>query len=143
MMARLSRRNRKRLVSEINVVPYIDVMLVLLVIFMVTAPMLTPGVAVDVPKGSAESLPSDTEAETVTVYLKADKTLYIDIGGDTDVPVDIGTVEDRIMKVLLAKPGTNIQFRASAVVPYQHVMDVMIALQKAGADKVGYVAENE
>lgn len=70
------RRKRRKPVAEMNVVPYIDVMLVLLVIFMVTAPMLNQGVKVDLPKVSSEALPQDNNTQVLTISIKADKTYY-------------------------------------------------------------------
>ena len=98
-MARVSRRNRKRLVSEINVVPYIDVMLVLLVIFMVTAPMLTPGVPIELPEASTDPLPVDTDEEPLVVSMNGTGELFINIGGNGETPVTLGVVKDRVMKV--------------------------------------------
>ena len=109
-MARVSRRNRKRLVSEINVVPYIDVMLVLLVIFMVTAPMLTPGVPIELPEASTDPLPVDTDEEPLVVSMNGTGELFINIGGNGETPVTLGVVKDRVMKVLAVKPGTPVQF---------------------------------
>ena len=92
-MARLSRRNRKRLVSEINVVPYIDVMLVLLVIFMVTAPMLTPGVPIELPEASTDPLPVDTDEEPLIVSMNGTGELFINVGGNGETPVTLGVSE--------------------------------------------------
>src|SRR5690554_6552405 len=82
-MARI--RNRRKPVAEMNVVPYIDVMLVLLVIFMVTAPMLNQGVKVELPRVSSEALPQDNDAVILTVSIKADKTFYWNTGTQVDV----------------------------------------------------------
>lgn len=81
-MARI--RNRRKPVAEMNVVPYIDVMLVLLVIFMVTAPMLNQGVKVDLPKVSSEALPQDNDKQVLTISIKADKTYYWNVGSEVD-----------------------------------------------------------
>ncbi|HSX71963.1 MAG TPA: ExbD/TolR family protein, partial [Pseudomonas sp.] len=81
-MARI--RNRRKPVAEMNVVPYIDVMLVLLVIFMVTAPMLNQGVKVDLPKVSSEVLPQDNDSRVLTISIKADKTYYWNMGEEVD-----------------------------------------------------------
>jgi biopolymer transport protein TolR len=140
MMARLSRRNRKRLVSEINVVPYIDVMLVLLVIFMVTAPMLTPGVPIDLPEASTEPLPVDTDEESLVISMNGNGELFINIG-DGETPVTLGVVKDRVMKVLAAKPGTPVQLRGDQGIDYGDVMKVMAALQDVGVTSIGLVAE--
>ena len=139
-MARVSRRNRKRLVSEINVVPYIDVMLVLLVIFMVTAPMLTPGVPIELPEASTDPLPVDTD-EPLVVSMNGTGELFINIGGNGETPVTLGVVKDRVMKVLAAKPGTPVQLRGDEGLDYGRVMEVMAALQGVGVTSIGLVAE--
>ncbi|MCH1449301.1 MAG: protein TolR [Litoricolaceae bacterium] len=140
-MARLSRRNRKRLVSEINVVPYIDVMLVLLVIFMVTAPMLTPGVPIELPEASTEPLPVDADEEPLVISVDVQGQLFINIGGDGETAVSLGVIKDRVMKVLAAKPGTPVQLRGDQGLDYGTVMDVMSALQGVGVTSIGLVAE--
>src|SRR5690606_9539597 len=81
-MARI--RKRRKPVAEMNVVPYIDVMLVLLVIFMVTAPMLNQGVKVDLPQVSSEVLPQDNDSRVLTISIKADKTYYWNMGEEVD-----------------------------------------------------------
>jgi biopolymer transport protein TolR len=140
-MARVSRCNRKRLVSEINVVPYIDVMLVLLVIFMVTAPMLTPGVPIELPEASTDPLPVDTDEEPLVVSMNGTGELFINIGGNGETPVTLGLVKDRVMKVLAAKPGTPVQLRGDEGLDYGRVMEVMAALQGVGVTSIGLVAE--
>ena len=140
-MARVSRRNRKRLVSEINVVPYIDVMLVLLVIFMVTAPMLTPGVPIELPEASTDPLPVDTDEEPLVVSMNGTGQLFINIGGNGETPVTLGVVKDRVMKVLAAKPDTPVQLRGDEGLDYGRVMEVMAALQGVGVTSIGLVAE--
>ena len=140
-MARVSRRNRERLVSEINVVPYIDVMLVLLVIFMVTAPMLTPGVPIELPEASTDPLPVDTDEEPLVVSMNETGELFINIGGNGETPVTLGVVKDRVMKVLAAKPGTPVQLRGDEGLDYGRVMEVMAALQGVGVTSIGLVAE--
>ena len=140
-MARVSRRNRERLVSEINVVPYIDVMLVLLVIFMVTAPMLTPGVPIELPEASTDPLPVDTDEEPLVVSMNGTGELFINIGGNGETPVTLGVVKDRVMKVLAAKPGTPVQLRGDEGLDSGRVMEVMAALQGVGVTSIGLVAE--
>ena len=140
-MARLLRRNRKRLVSEINVVPYIDVMLVLLVIFMVTAPMLTPGVPIELPEASTEPLPVDTDEEPLVISMNGQGELFINVGGDGSNPVTLGVMKDRVMKVLAAKPGTSVQLRGDEGLDYGTVMEVMGTLQGVGVTSIGLVAE--
>ena len=131
MMARLSRRNRKKLVSEINVVPYIDVMLVLLVIFMVTAPMLAPGVVIELPEVNAEPLPIDSNDEPLSVSVKKDGSIYLNLGNKDEV-LSLADAKDNIFKVLSAKPGTPIQFRGDQDVSYGDAMKVLAGIQEVG-----------
>ena len=140
-MARRSRRQRGRLVAEINVVPYIDVMLVLLVTFMVTAPMLTPGVPIDLPQASTEPLPVDSDSEPLVVSMNNEGELFMNLGGDVETPVTLGTIKDRVMKVLAAKPRTPVQLRGDMTLNYGAVMEVMSALQEVGVTSIGLVAE--
>ena len=139
-MARLLRRNRKRLVSEINVVPYIDVMLVLLVIFMVTAPKLTPGVPIELPEASTEPLPVDTDEEPLVISMNGQGELFINVGGN-GTTVTLGVMKDRVMKVLAARPGTSVQLRGDQGLDYGTVMEVMGTLQGVGVTSIGLVAE--
>ncbi len=140
-MPRSRRRNKGRLVSEINVVPYIDVMLVLLVIFMVTAPMLTPGVPINLPEAATEPLPSEADEEPLVISMNDAGQLFINVGGDGETPVTLGTVKDRVMKVLAAKPRTPVQLRGDTTLNYGTVMEVMGALQEVGVTSIGLVAE--
>lgn len=133
-MARLSRRNRKRLVSEINVVPYIDVMLVLLVIFMVTAPMLAPGIVIDLPEVSADPLPVDADNEPVSVSVKQDGSIYLSLG-DEEKPLSLADVKDKIFKIMAAKPETTLQFRADQNLTYGQAMKILASLQEVGASE--------
>ncbi|MES9863264.1 MAG: biopolymer transporter ExbD, partial [Candidatus Thiodiazotropha sp. 4PDIVS1] len=96
-------KNRRRPMSEINVVPYIDVMLVLLVIFMITAPLLTQGVQVELPQADAEPLSSEMD-EPLVVSVNQVGELFIDIGEDKNQPVDEDTLVDRVRAVLKYKP---------------------------------------
>ena len=132
---------RRRMLAEINVVPYIDVMLVLLVIFMVTAPMLTPGVPIELPEASTDPLPVDTDEEPLVVSMNGTGELFINIGGNGETPVTLGVVKDRVMKVLAAKPGTPVQLRGDEGLDYGRVMEVMAALQGVGVTSIGLVAE--
>lgn len=130
-------RRKRRLAADINIVPYIDVMLVLLVIFMVTAPLLTQGVDVELPKTSAAAIPS-TE-KPVTLYVDAQGRYYLDIGTDQKKPLDDDEVEQRISAVLRNKPHTMILVKADQSVPYNYVAIGMTLLQAAGATKIGFV----
>lgn len=135
-----STRFRKRRISEINVVPYIDVMLVLLVIFMVTAPMLTEGVQVELPQTFAKTITKDQE-EPVVVSVDAKGQYYINIGDDIDKPVAIKTLITRVAAVMRHRPGQGIYIKGDKSVNYGAVVTVMALLQKSGVGKVGLVTD--
>ena len=139
MMQSGNRRGR-RLMAEINVVPYIDVMLVLLIIFMITAPLLTQGIKVDLPKAGAEPLPS---VDTQPLILSVDKSgnLYLNIGKDEEKPVTEEAVLERVGAVLRREPKTPVLVKADQNVPYGRVVAGMVLLQQAGAEKVGFITD--
>jgi biopolymer transport protein TolR len=127
--------------SEINVVPYIDVMLVLLVIFMITAPLLTQGVKVDLPEASAEPLPPDA-LEPLVLTVDVDGRYYLNVGGGGEtVPVDLETLYARVAAVLRHKPETPVMVRGDRLVDYGQVIQAMVRLQAAGAPTVGLITE--
>ncbi|MBD5772075.1 protein TolR [Marinomonas colpomeniae] len=138
-MARSRRRNKRRPMAEINVVPYIDVMLVLLVIFMITAPMLTQGVDVDLPSANAAPIQND-ENDVLIASVDSKGQFYIDIGGEQE-SIGLTQLKDRVRKVLSQNPTMSILVRGDKSVPYGDVIGLMVALQAAGAPKVGLVTE--
>jgi biopolymer transport protein TolR len=133
-------RRGKRLMAEMNVVPYIDVMLVLLIIFMITAPLLTQGIKVDLPKAGAEPMPSEDEKPLI---LSVDKSgaFYLNIGKDEDSPIDDSAVVDRVSAVLRREPKTPVLVKADQAVPYGRVVEGMVLLQQSGAEKVGFITD--
>ena len=137
-MAPLSRNRGRKMMGEINVVPYIDVMLVLLIIFMVTAPMLSQGIKVDLPKASAEPLPADIEPLVLSV--DADGNLYLNIG-DPQAPVDAERVLEVVSAALRREPQRPVVVKADRAVEYGRVVEGMALLQQAGAEKVGFATE--
>ncbi|SBT18730.1 Biopolymer transport protein ExbD [Marinomonas gallaica] len=139
----LSRRRTKRRkpVAEINVVPYIDVMLVLLVIFMITAPMLTQGVDVELPNANAAPIEND-ESDVLVASVDKDGNYFIDIGGEQS-SISLTDLKDRVSKVLAQNPRLPILVRGDRNVPYGEVVGLMVALQGAGAPNVGLVTEPE
>lgn len=137
-MPRHTRRNR--FMAEINVVPYIDVMLVLLVIFMITAPLLTEGVKVDLP--TAEAKPMDrSDNEPLVIAVDADGQFYIQFGENQDEPVNATTLVNRVSAVMRHRPNVQVLMRGDKSVPYGDVVYVMTLLQKAGAPSVGLITE--
>ena len=141
MASVMKRRNGKKhgLVAEINVVPYIDVMLVLLIVFMITAPLLMQGVQVDLPQ--APSTPMDKNEEPVIVSIKADGSLYINMGKDEKKSVSIEVIKQQVASVLKVKPKTSVLVWGDKNVDYGKVVQLMSQLQSAGADSVGLVTE--
>lgn len=140
MASVLPPRQRRRPMSEINVVPYIDVMLVLLVIFMITAPLMTTGVSVDLPQAMAESISKD-DKEPLIVTVTAEGDYYLNIGDDPDKPIDNDAMVTLVAAVLRHKPGTPLLIRGDGRVSYSKVVIAMALLQKAGAPTIGLVTE--
>ncbi|MCC6207565.1 MAG: protein TolR [Gammaproteobacteria bacterium] len=135
------RRVHRRPMSEINVVPYIDVMLVLLVIFMITAPLLTQGVQVDLPKAAAKPMKSE-QPEPLVATVDAQGLIYLNVGGAEDKPIDADTLVQRAAAVLRNKPTTPVMVRGHSKADYGSVVGVMTLLQQAGAPSVGLVTES-
>ena len=134
-----NKRAKRKLVAEINVVPYIDVTLVLLVVFMVTAPLLMQGVKVDLPV--ANSAPMDKQKqEPLIISIKSDGTYWIDENG-TNIANSLSFIKDRVAKVLRQKPNTPVLVWGDAQVDYGSVVDLMSQVQIAGAPSVGLVTE--
>ncbi len=131
---------KRKPLAEINVVPYIDVMLVLLVIFMVTAPLLMQGVKVDLPQAPSSALDKKDE-EPVIVSVKDDGTYYINLGKTQEQARPLNEIADTVSKVLRQKPNTTILVWGDTKVEYGVVVNVMTALQKAGAPSVGLVTD--
>ena len=138
-MPRVTRRPRRQ-ISDINVVPYIDVMLVLLIIFMVTAPLLTQGVKVDLPQADAQ--PIDTrEREPLVVSVTRRGEYFVNYGDDKDKPIDAQTLLTRVGALLRLHPDIPIVVRGDKNVPYGRVVYVMTLLQQAGAPSVGLMTD--
>jgi biopolymer transport protein TolR len=130
----------RRAVAEINVVPYIDVMLVLLVIFMATAPLLMQGVEVDLPKADSSPV-SDSDAEPLIVSIDAQARLYLNLGASDDQALSMETVKQRVATVLKRNPEKAVMVWGDSAVPYGEVVVLMSELQDAGAPSVGLVTE--
>ena len=141
------RRDKRKPVAEIYVVPYIDVMLVLLVIFMVTAPMLNQGVKVDLPQVSSEVLPSDSNQQVLTLSVLADGTYYWNLGeavdteNHSDSAVSLEAMTEGVTKIMRAKPDTLVYIRGDKNANYGVVVTAMGALQQAGVPNVGLITE--
>lgn len=134
-------RRARRLNAEMNVVPYIDVMMVLLVIFMVTAPLLTQGVSVELPKAPADPIQSEQNQEPVIVTVNAQGLYFLSHGGKDTQPVELSVVQQQVAKILAEAPKTKVLVRGDKRVEYNLVVGLMVALQEAGAGTVGLVTE--
>ncbi|MCP4327772.1 MAG: protein TolR [Alphaproteobacteria bacterium] len=131
---RVYKRRTYRPMSEINVTPFVDVMLVLLIIFMVTAPLLTVGVPVDLPKN--EAAPINEPEEPLVVTMDIERRVYIQ-----ETPVEIDNLVSRLAAITETSPDTRIYVRGDQGLPYGEVMGLMGRLAAAGFNKVALVAE--
>jgi len=135
---------RRKPMSEINVVPYIDVMLVLLVIFMATAPLLTQGVIVELPKAPSEPI-ADQQEDPLVISVRADGAIFVNLGiqnaDDEGTRVTIYSLEDQAGKILRARPDVPVYVKADHSLDYGKVVGVMTVLQKAGAGSVGLITD--
>ncbi|MFT5575678.1 MAG: biopolymer transport protein TolR [Bermanella sp.] len=135
-----AKRKKRKPMADMNVVPYIDVMLVLLIVFMVTAPLLMQGVQVELPKAPAEPM-GEQKDEPLIVSVKADGSLYINVG-DSEKARLLEDIAERVRKVMKQKPETKVLVWGDQAVRYGEVVSLMAALQSAGAPSVGLVTEN-
>ena len=132
---------KRALMSEINVVPYIDVMLVLLVIFMVTEPLLTQGIEVHLPQANSVPIPEVPNHPPLVLSVDADGNLYINVGDNEDEPTTGKEVVARVGAVLRNRPDTPILLKADRAVPYGNVVGAMVLLQRGGAQNIGFVTD--
>lgn len=136
--------SRRKPMSEINVVPYIDVMLVLLVIFMATAPLLTQGVNVDLPNAPSEAIDDQAE-DPLVISMRADGAIFLNLGmqdaEDEGTRVTVYSLEDQAGKILRARPDVPVYVKADQSLDYGQVVNVMSVLQKAGAESVGLITD--
>ena len=133
-----TRSNRRRPMSQINVVPYIDVMLVLLVIFMVTAPLLQTGVEVDLPQAAARPMADDEQLpEALVIVVDRNGHFYVEGGARLTAEELTKTVQGRLEQ----NPKTPAYVRGDRHVEYQRVIEAMVIMQQAGLDKVGLITD--
>ena len=132
---------KRRLIGEINVVPLIDVMLVLLVIFMATAPLLMQGVQVQLPRASATPLPPSQRGPPLIVSIDREGQRYLNTSRDPEQPLDAGELRTQVAAALEADPQRDVLLQADGRVPYEHVMGAMVLLQGAGAARLGFLAD--
>lgn len=135
----MSRRQRKKQMAEMNVVPYIDVMLVLLVIFMVTAPMMQSGVDIDLPEADAEQMEADNQNEPVQIAVDPSGIFHL---GEIEME-DTTELAQQIADQLKDKPNRPVYIQGDKSVNYDFIMKAMVAAQKAGAKNIGLIAANQ
>ena len=143
-MASLQKNTRRRrLMVEINVVPYIYVLLVLLIIFMITAPLLAEGVKVELPKAGAQPIPPEMLKDSKPIVLTIDDTgrLFLNYNQPEDEPMTADKVEAQAAAVLRRAPETTVLVRGDYRVAYGEVVGAMTILQRAGASKVGFITQ--
>ena len=138
-MAQVSRG--RRLMGEINVVPYIDVMLVLLIIFMITAPLLTQGVKVNLPKAAAEPLPAKDAKNPIVLSVDVQGQLFLNIASDPHAALDSDAVLQQVTAALQQEPERAVVVKADKSVSYGVVMQAMVIMQHAGASRVGMATD--
>ena len=136
------KRKKRRPVAEINVVPYIDVMLVLLIIFMATAAVITQGVQVDLPKMEESELVEATEPPPIVVSIDADGNYYVSIGIDPEKSMEAIDIAAQIKLALDKDPKTPVLLKGDGKVSYQEVLSLMGFLKKAGVPSVGLMTES-
>jgi|SRR5690606_12759965 len=132
---------KRRLIGEINVVPLIDVMLVLLVIFMATAPLLMQGVQVELPRASATPLPPSQRGPPLIVSIDREGQRYLNTSRDPEQPLDASELRTQVAAALSVEPQRDVLLQADGRVPYEHVMGAMVLLQGAGAARLGFLAD--
>ena len=128
--------------SEINVTPLVDVMLVLMIIFMVTAPMLTQGVKVDLPQTTSDPIPSDKDVESIIVSVDANGAYYVEIGDEGSDPMTLSDLRAQVSKILSQRASSEILVRGDENVTYGTVVRLMAELQGAGASSIGLITES-
>lgn len=140
MQGPFNRGGKGKPMGEINVVPFIDVMLVLLVIFMITAPMLTQGVQVELPQVSSEPIDAQEDNDPIVISVDRDGGYFITLGEDS-TSVSLDEMSQRVMAILQQRPGTPVMVRGDRNVPYGQIVVLMSTLQGAGVANVGLLSE--
>ncbi|WP_404474869.1 protein TolR [Vreelandella venusta] len=140
MQGPFNRSGKSKPMGEINVVPFIDVMLVLLVIFMITTPLLTQGVDVDLPQVTSEPIETQEDNDPIIISVDREGNYFITLGEDTSV-VSLDQMSERIMAILQRSPDTPVMVRGDRDVPYGQIVLLMSTLQRSGVANVGLLSE--
>ncbi len=131
---------RRKPMSEINVVPYIDVMLVLLVIFMVTAPLMTQGIKVELPAADSEAIEVTDPDDFLVVSVDAAGQYYLNVG-ERESALTLVDLVGQVQKIMSAQPAMKVLIEGDQAVPYGRVMQVMDELKNSGVEDVGLVTQ--
>jgi biopolymer transport protein TolR len=136
-------RKRRKPMSEINVVPYIDVMLVLLIVFMVTAPMLNQGIEVDLPQANNEPLGLDENLQTLVVSVTSDEEYFLSIGatGDERQAVTLQTVGDQVSRIMNANPDIQVLIEGDTGADWGTMITLITTLQTAGVTNPNFITQ--
>ncbi|WP_129138622.1 protein TolR [Modicisalibacter coralii] len=135
-----NRGPHRKPMGEINVVPFIDVMLVLLVIFMITAPMMTQGVQVELPKVTSEPIDVPDDSEPLVVSVNRDGEYFLSVG-DGQTPLSLDEISNKVIAILQRKPQTPVMVKGDQSVSYGQVVTLMSTLQTAGVPNVGLISD--
>ena len=129
---------KRKLVSDINVVPYIDVMLVLLVVFMVSAPLMVQGILLNLPEASNEPLPREQQ-DPLIISVDSKGQFYLEIQSSQNEPLALIQLSEKISSILKVNPSLQVVVRGDGQVEYQRIISLMSELQNTGVDNVGLI----
>ena len=129
---------KRKLVSDINVVPYIDVMLVLLVVFMVSAPLMVQGILLNLPEASNEPLPREQQ-DPLIISVDSKGQFYLEIQSSQNEPLALIQLSEKISSILKSNPSLQVVVRGDGQVEYQRIISLMSELQNTGVDNVGLI----
>ncbi|SVA16419.1 uncharacterized protein METZ01_LOCUS69273 [marine metagenome] len=133
-------KKRRNLVADINVVPYIDVMLVLLVVFMVAAPLMIQGIVLNLPEVTNQVLPREKE-DPLIISVDSEGTFFLEVQSTQNDALSPEELANQIKKILKVNPRLQVVVRGDGKVEYQKVMELMSVLQSAGAEDVGLITQ--
>ena len=129
-------RKKRNLVSDINVVPYIDVMLVLLVVFMVSAPLMVQGISLNLPEVTNAPLPREQE-DPLIISVDLEGSFYLELESSKNIPLDLSELSEKVRKIFKTNPSLQVVVRGDGGVEYKKIIDLMSVLQSSGAENVG------
>jgi|TARA_B100000809_G_scaffold197414_1_gene197040 biopolymer transport protein TolR len=133
-------KRRRNLISDINVVPYIDVMLVLLVIFMIAAPLMVQGISINLPEVSSDALPVE-KSEPLIISIRSDGSFFLEIDATRNKSLNLEEISQEIAKILKADKDMQVVIRGDGEVKYESVMLLMSQLQQLGSKNIGLITK--